>query len=135
MSKNIVVCCDGTANEFSEDLTNVVKLFYTLVQDPARQLAFYHPGVGTMEPPGALSPLRKRIGMVLGQAVGAGIESDIRDAYVYLMRYFEPGDRLFVLLRVWSEAHTRCAHSRRYYTCTDLCDLATSHWSRMPSAC
>lgn len=96
MAKNIVVCCDGTANEFSEDLTNVVKLFSTLVQDPARQVAFYHPGVGTMEPPGALTPLRKRAGMVLGQAVGAGIESDIRDAYVYLMRSFEPGDQVYL---------------------------------------
>jgi uncharacterized protein (DUF2235 family) len=49
-----------------------------------------------MEPPGALTPLRKRFGMVLGQAVGAGLESDIRDAYIYLMRYFEPDDRLFL---------------------------------------
>ena len=48
MTKNVVVCCDGTANEFAEDRTNVVKLFYTLVQDPNRQITFYHPGVGTV---------------------------------------------------------------------------------------
>jgi uncharacterized protein (DUF2235 family) len=34
--------------------------------------------------------------MVLGQAVGAGIESDIRDAYVYLMRSFQPGDQVYL---------------------------------------
>jgi hypothetical protein len=28
MAKNIVVCCDGTANEFARDKTNVVKLLY-----------------------------------------------------------------------------------------------------------
>jgi uncharacterized protein (DUF2235 family) len=96
MPRNIVICCDGTANEFAQDQTNVVKLFSTLIQDPARQLAFYHPGIGTMEPPGALTPWRRRIGVVLGQAVGAGIENDIRDAYLYLMRYFEPGDQVFL---------------------------------------
>jgi uncharacterized protein (DUF2235 family) len=96
MPKNIVICCDGTANEFSEDQTNVVKLFFALVQDPNQQVAFYHPGIGTMEPPGALTPLRRRISLLLGQAVGAGIEDDIRDAYIYLMRSFEPGDQVFL---------------------------------------
>jgi uncharacterized protein (DUF2235 family) len=96
MPKNIVICCDGTANEFSEDQTNVVKLFSALVQDPNQQIAFYHPGIGTMEPPGALTPMRRRLGLLLGQAIGVGIESDIRDTYVYLMRSFEPGDRVFL---------------------------------------
>jgi hypothetical protein len=31
MPKTVVVCCDGTANEFKEDCTNVVKLFSMLV--------------------------------------------------------------------------------------------------------
>ena len=30
MSKNIVICCDGTANEFAKNNTNVVKLYYAL---------------------------------------------------------------------------------------------------------
>jgi uncharacterized protein (DUF2235 family) len=55
MPKNVVLCCDGTANEFAEDRTNVVKLFFTLERDPSRQVAYYHPGLGTMEPPGALT--------------------------------------------------------------------------------
>ena len=38
MGKNIVVCCDGTGNEFAENNTNVVKLYYTLEQDPAKQV-------------------------------------------------------------------------------------------------
>ena len=46
MAKNIVVCCDGTANEFTRDRTNVVKLFRTLVKDPAIQMCYYHPAWG-----------------------------------------------------------------------------------------
>jgi uncharacterized protein (DUF2235 family) len=55
MAKNVVVCCDGTANEFATDHTNVLKLFRVLDNDPSRQVAFYHPGVGTMEAVGALT--------------------------------------------------------------------------------
>jgi uncharacterized protein (DUF2235 family) len=37
MSRNVVVCCDGTANEFAEDRTNVVKLYYCWnTRDPTR---------------------------------------------------------------------------------------------------
>ena len=32
--KNVVVCCDGTANEFTRDRTSVVKLFLMLIKDP-----------------------------------------------------------------------------------------------------
>ena len=47
MAKNIVICCDGTGNEFGESKSNVVKLYKMLVHD-ASQVTYYHPGVGTM---------------------------------------------------------------------------------------
>ncbi len=94
--KNVVVCCDGTANEFSKDRTNVIKLFFTLRNDPTRQVAYYHPGIGTMEPPGALTGLAKRLTLVADQAFGWGLERDIRDAYIFIANNFGEGDRLFL---------------------------------------
>jgi len=96
MPKNIVLCCDGTANEFAKDNTNVVKLYSTLVHDGQAQRTYYHPGVGTMEPPGALAPWTRRLSRLLGQAVGAYLENDIRDAYAFLMGCFERGDKVFL---------------------------------------
>lgn len=96
MPKNVVLCCDGTANEFSQDRTNVVKLFYALVHDPTRQVIFYHPGLGTMEAVGALTTSSRKVTKLLGLAVGYGLESDVRDAYVFLMNQFEEGDRVFL---------------------------------------
>jgi uncharacterized protein (DUF2235 family) len=96
MSRNVVVCCDGTANEFAAHKTNVIKLFSTLVQDLATQVTFYHPGIGTMEPGGALTPLQRQITKGLGLAFGYGLEYDIQNAYVFLMRNYEPGDRVFL---------------------------------------
>jgi uncharacterized protein (DUF2235 family) len=96
MPKNIVLCCDGTANEFSEDRTNVVKLFYALVEDPARQVAYYHPGLGTLEPAGALTTFSRKVTKLLGLAIGYGLENDVRDAYTFLMNCHEPGDSVYL---------------------------------------
>ena len=96
MPKNVVLCCDGTANEFAQDRTNVVKLFFALARDPSRQVTFYHPGLGTMEPPGALTSAARTVMRILGMAFGYGLEADIRDAYVFLMNNFEDGDRVFL---------------------------------------
>jgi uncharacterized protein (DUF2235 family) len=76
--RNLVLCCDGTANEFATDRTNVVKLYYLLCRDRTRQISYYHPGLGTMEPPGVLTPMGKRVTRLLGQAIGYGLEADIR---------------------------------------------------------
>ena len=96
MPRNLVLCCDGTANEFKRDRTNVVKLFYALVHDSADQLTYYHPGVGTMEAIGAVTSVGRKATKLLGLAIGYGLETDICDAYVFLMRYFQPDDRIFL---------------------------------------
>ncbi len=77
MPKNIVICCDGTANEFTAHNTNVLKLFYTLDQDAQQQVTYYHPGLGTMEPAGALTPPTRKITKGLGMALGYGLADDI----------------------------------------------------------
>ena len=112
MSRNIVVCCDGTANEFAEDRTNVVKLYYTLEHDSDKQITFYHPGLGTMEPAGALTPLTRQVTKGLGMAVGYGLSNDIRDAYVFLMNNVCPDDKIFLF-----------GFSRGAYTARAVCSL------------
>jgi uncharacterized protein (DUF2235 family) len=94
--RNIVVCCDGTANEFAENKTNVIKLYSVLDHDSIKQIAYYHPGLGTMEPAGALTNFARKVTKLLGQAVGYGLSTDIQDAYVFLMKEFRDQDRLFL---------------------------------------
>ena len=96
MSKNIVVCCDGTANEFAHDRTNVIKFYSVLVQDTPAQITFYHPGIGTMEPFGSLSPITRWFTRLLGMAVGYELGNDIRDAYAFLVENYEPGDQIYL---------------------------------------
>jgi uncharacterized protein (DUF2235 family) len=93
--KNIVICCDGTNNEYGTTNTNVVRLFTALVQD-GRQVAYYHPGLGTMGAPGAWTRTTQWFSRLLGQAIGRGLADDICAAYVFLMHTYEPGDRVFL---------------------------------------
>jgi uncharacterized protein (DUF2235 family) len=90
-----VICCDGTANEFAKHNTNVVKLYSVLRRDPATQVTYYHPGLATMEPEGPLTTWARKVTKMLAVAVGYGLANDIRDAYVFLMKYYEPGDKVF----------------------------------------
>lgn len=93
--RNVVVCCDGTGNEFGDRNTNVVKLYGLLVKDD-RQVGYYDPGVGTFATPAALSGTAKRLSKLSGLAFATGITENIEDAYRFLMSTYEPGDRLFL---------------------------------------
>src|SRR5215475_13977078 len=113
MPRNVVICCDGTSNEPAHDMTNVMKLYFALdTNDLSQQIAFYHPGLGTMEPPGALTPEEKFATVTLGLAMGRGIQDDIRDAYVFLADRYQPDDRLFI-----------CGFSRGAYTARAIAGL------------
>jgi uncharacterized protein (DUF2235 family) len=55
MPKNIVVCCDGTANEYGDANTNILKLYSILPSNDEKQITFYDPGVGTLSMPGVFT--------------------------------------------------------------------------------
>lgn len=95
MPKNIVVCCDGTGNEFGDTNSNVVKLHSVLENSPA-QATYYHPGLGTMGSRLALTRLARWWTKVLGLAFGYGLMDNLSDAYIFLMNEFEPGDQVFL---------------------------------------
>ena len=112
MPKNIVICCDGTGNEYGEGDSNVVKLYQTLAHDSGRQAVYYHPGVGTMGATNALTAAGKAWTKFRGLAFGYGLSENIADAYRFLMQTFEPGDQLFIF-----------GFSRGAYTARALCGL------------
>jgi uncharacterized protein (DUF2235 family) len=95
--KNIVICCDGTGNDFSApnpskdpndgQNSNVIKLYTALVIDN-RQVGYYHPGVGTMGAPNAGGWLSQQWSKTKGLAFGAGFRDNLLDAYRYLMEQY-----------------------------------------------
>ena len=95
MGRNVIVCCDGTGNQYGPNNTNVVKLFEAAVKD-AQQLAYYDPGVGTFSSQAAIGPISRSVSRLMGKAFASGLTRNIEDAYEYLMDHHEPDDRLFL---------------------------------------
>jgi uncharacterized protein (DUF2235 family) len=102
-NKKIIVCCDGTGNEFragapketdTEGNSNVVKL-YTSLDLSLLQIAYYHPGVGTMGDP-SKQGLARGWSKVKGLAFGWGFRENVLDAYRYLMQHYNAGDTVYI---------------------------------------
>jgi uncharacterized protein (DUF2235 family) len=96
VSRNLVICCDGTSNQFGPENTSVVRQAQVLDRDSARQRLYYDPGVGTLPEPGIFTRMGKWFSEVIGLAFGAGLTWKVEEAYSYLMDIWEPEDRVFL---------------------------------------
>jgi uncharacterized protein (DUF2235 family) len=94
--RNLVICFDGTNNQFGIENTSVVRIIQSMERDPLRQLLFYDPGVGTLPEPTRSTRIGKWLSKIAGLAFGQGLIGKVGEAYVYLMEHWRPGDTLFV---------------------------------------
>jgi uncharacterized protein (DUF2235 family) len=97
MSKNLVICCDGTNNSLGGVVTNIGHLSRLAdIGNKARQIPYYDAGVGVEAEPS----MRTRIGAALsrwsGSAFGTGLVENVEQAYLHLAENYEPGDRIFL---------------------------------------
>ncbi|MBG6058205.1 uncharacterized protein (DUF2235 family) [Cryobacterium sp. MP_M3] len=98
MGRNLVICLDGTgAQPRAKGDSNVIKVFGMLdLTDPAKQIAYYDPGVGTFSSSASWGPLARWLSRIGGLAFGNGLRQNLGEAYTWLMREWNPGDRIFV---------------------------------------
>jgi len=96
MNKNIILCLDGTGNQFKEDNSNIVKLVRILEKDTKEQIVYYDPGVGTLADPAYRTFFSKGLSKIKGLALGRGIKEDIKQAYFFIMNNYEDGDRIYI---------------------------------------
>jgi uncharacterized protein (DUF2235 family) len=97
--RNIVILCDGTGNEISENISNVLKLYRCLrktEKTQPRQLVFYDPGVGTLERPDVWHKLRQDFNAILGLATGYGLDHHVLAAYAFLVANYQDGDQIYL---------------------------------------
>ena len=94
MSKNIIVCFDGTGNEIEDNQSNVLK-FYRVLRRSQSQLVYYDPGVGTLGAQSEWARIKKNSEKIVGLALGYGLDRNVLDAYRFLVASYVSGDRLF----------------------------------------
>lgn len=136
--RNIVIYSDGTGQRggrlFDERRSNIYKLFRATrcgpdsSVDPAKQLTFYDPGLGTAPPghegSGLIGTAARAFYNLVCQATGLGITRNIIDCYAAIIRLWRPGDRIFLFgfsrgaytVRCLSAVISLCGIPTRYKT-------------------
>jgi uncharacterized protein (DUF2235 family) len=97
--KNLVICCDGTGNEISENISNVLKLYRCLRKTgktEPHQVVFYDPGVGTLARPDPWHKLKQDFTAILGLATGYGLDDKVLASYQFLVHNYQEGDQIYL---------------------------------------
>lgn len=97
--RNLIICCDGTGNEISENISNVLKLYRCLrktEKTSPRQLVYYDPGVGTLARPDPWHRLKQNFNAILGLATGYGLDDNVLSAYRFLAEHWQEGDQIYL---------------------------------------
>jgi len=93
--RTLVLCFDGTTNQFSAENTNVVRFFSFLRKDnEGEQLCYYNPGVGTYFNPGVVSPLFEWGARYMDYAVAWYLDEHVMDGYKFVMQNYRDGDKI-----------------------------------------
>jgi len=95
MSKNIVICCDGTGNQVEGNLSNVLKLFRILHKNEYQRV-YYNPGIGTIGTDDPWTRLTQNTKGVFELATGYGLDAEILGAYRFLAEHYQKDDRVFL---------------------------------------
>lgn len=99
--KNIVLCFDGTNENFGpQPSTNVLKIF-KLLEKSDNQVCYYQPGIGTGSSFDSVSGIRRYFTYVyLKNLVDAmfatNVQRNIKKAYLFLMRNYQEGDNIYM---------------------------------------
>lgn len=106
MARNIVVFSDGTGQDGNvrpeQRLSNIYKLYRAArigpdsPIDPAEQVAYYDPGLGTDADAHGGTKMRRFFGKLLASIAGRGIAVNIADCYEFIINHWRPGDRIFL---------------------------------------
>ncbi|KAF9528165.1 hypothetical protein CPB83DRAFT_855015 [Crepidotus variabilis] len=95
--RTLVLCFDGTGDQFDDDNSNIVNLFAMLKKDdPSQQLVYYQAGIGTYTIPQIAKPMMAKFHKVLDSMVGMHLNAHVMGGYEFLMQNYEAGDKIFL---------------------------------------
>ncbi|KAF8644105.1 hypothetical protein AX16_008690 [Volvariella volvacea WC 439] len=93
--RTLVLCFDGTGDQFDADNSNIVELFGALKKDdPDKQMVYYQAGIGTWTSPQIATPMVAGISKKLDEAIAWNLDAHIMDGYEFLMQNYKVGDRI-----------------------------------------
>jgi len=93
--RTLILCFDGTTNEYSTKNTNVIKLYSILRKDKVEdQVCYYQAGIGTYFAPGVVRPLLQWAAKILDEAIAWYLYEHVMEGYKFIMQNYNVGDRV-----------------------------------------
>ncbi|TFK66192.1 hypothetical protein BDN72DRAFT_871607 [Pluteus cervinus] len=95
--RTLVLCFDGTGDQFDDDNSNVVNFFSLLKKDdPSQQLVYYQAGIGTYNIPQVAKPMMAKLSRAVDSMIGIHLNAHVMGGYEFLMQNYHVGDRICI---------------------------------------
>ncbi|KAJ7245358.1 hypothetical protein B0H12DRAFT_1127613 [Mycena haematopus] len=94
----LILCFDGTGDQFDADNSNIVQLVSALKKDDrTKQMVYYQSGIGTYTSSSKVAtPFLTKISLTLDAAIAWNLSSHVMSGYEFLMQNYTAGDRICI---------------------------------------
>jgi uncharacterized protein (DUF2235 family) len=95
--RTLVLCFDGTGDQFDTDNSNIVEFFGLLKKDdPSQQLVYYQAGIGTYTIPQIATPFFAKVSKLVDEAIAWDLDAHVMGGYEFLMQNYAANDRICI---------------------------------------
>ncbi|KAF9464083.1 hypothetical protein BDZ94DRAFT_1257527 [Collybia nuda] len=95
--RTLVLCFDGTGDQFDADNSNIVQLVSLLKKnDRQKQMVYYQAGIGTYTSPKVVTPFMSSVSKTLDQMFAWNLDAHVMGGYEFLMQNYVEGDRICI---------------------------------------
>ncbi|KAL4245308.1 hypothetical protein ABKN59_010399 [Abortiporus biennis] len=96
-ARTVVLCFDGTGDQFDADNSNVEQFFSMLKKDDRKQqVVYYQSGIGTYTSPAVMTPFLAKVGKTLDSMVAWNLNAHVMGGYEFIMQNYEAGDKICI---------------------------------------
>ncbi|KAJ7696741.1 hypothetical protein B0H17DRAFT_391005 [Mycena rosella] len=93
--RTLVLCFDGTGDQFDDENSNVINFFTMLKKDDkSQQLVYYQAGIGTYSIPEIAHPKVAKFHRMMDAMLGSHLNAHVMGGYEFLMQNYQFGDKI-----------------------------------------
>ncbi|KAI5121318.1 hypothetical protein M0805_003785 [Coniferiporia weirii] len=95
--RTLVLCFDGTGDQFDDDNSNVIQFLSCLKKDDEKQqLVYYQAGIGTYTNSSFVTPITNQVSKTLDEMIAWNLSAHVQEGYEYLMQTYTYGDKIAI---------------------------------------
>ncbi|KAH7913511.1 hypothetical protein BJ138DRAFT_1002147 [Hygrophoropsis aurantiaca] len=96
-NRTLVLCFDGTGDQYDVDNSNIVQFFSMLKKGHKKeQMVYYQAGIGTYTIPEIATPLMAKLSKTIDMMIGIHLDAHVMGGYEFLMENYEEGDKICI---------------------------------------